>query len=63
MQWWMRKIALLVIMQMPFHKEQKTEWMSTMNKEKNKISKVTYSVPKVTFELISSIYDWLVSEK
>lgn len=45
------------------NKEQKTEWMSTMNKEKNKISKVTYSVPKVTFELISSIYDWLVSEK
>lgn len=45
------------------NKEQKTEWMSTMNKEKNKISKVTYSVPKITFELISSIYDWLVGEK
>ncbi len=45
------------------NKEQKTEWMSTMSKEINKISKTTYSVPKVTFELISSIYDWLVVKK
>ena len=45
------------------NKEQKTEWMSTMSKEINKISKATYSVPKMTFELISSIYDWLVGEK
>lgn len=45
------------------NKDQKTEWISTMSKEKNKISKATYSVPKMTFELISSIYDWLVSEK
>lgn len=45
------------------NKERKTEWMSTMSKEINKISKATYSVPKMTFELISSIYDWLVGEK
>lgn len=45
------------------NKEQKTEWMSSMNKEINKISKTTYSVPKNTFEKISSIYDWLVVEK
>ena len=34
------------------NKEQKTEWLSMMNKEINK-----------TFELISSVYDWLVVEK
>lgn len=45
------------------NKEQKTEWLSMMSKEMNKISKTTYSVPKTTFELISSIYDWLVVEK
>lgn len=45
------------------NKEQKTEWLSMMNKEINKISKTTYSVPKTTFELISSVYDWLVVEK
>lgn len=45
------------------NKEQKTEWMSTMSKEINKISKTTYSVPKATFELISCIYDWLAVEK
>ncbi len=45
------------------NKEQKTEWMSMMSKEINKISKTTYSVPKIMFELISSIYDWLVVEK
>lgn len=45
------------------NKEQKTEWMSAMSKEINKISKTTYSVPKTTFELISSIYDWLVNKK
>ncbi|MBD5529127.1 MAG: DGQHR domain-containing protein [Lachnospiraceae bacterium] len=45
------------------NKEQKTEWMSMMSKEINKISKTTYSVPKKTFELISSIYDWLVVDK
>ncbi len=44
------------------NKEQKTEWMSAMSKEINKISKTTYSVPKTTFELISSIYDWLVNK-
>lgn len=36
--------------------------MSTMNKEINKISKTTYSVLKATFELISSVYNWLVME-
>ena len=45
------------------NKEQKTEWMSMMSKEINKISKTTYSVPRTTFELISSIYDWLVVGK
>lgn len=45
------------------NKEQKTEWMSTMSKEINKLSKATYSVPKATFEMISSIYKWLVLEK
>lgn len=45
------------------NKEQKTEWMATMNKEINKISKTTYSVPKTTFEQISNVYDWLVVEK
>ncbi|MDE6640077.1 MAG: DGQHR domain-containing protein [Acetatifactor sp.] len=45
------------------NKEQKTEWMSMMSKEKYKISKTTYSVPKTTFELISNIYDWLVLKK
>ncbi len=41
-------------------KEQKTEWISTISKEKNRLSKSTYSVPKSSFELISSIYAWLV---
>ena len=45
------------------NKEQKTEWMSMLSKEMNKISKATYSVPKITFELISNIYKWLVVEK
>ena len=44
-------------------KEQKTEWISVMSKEINKISKASYSVPKATFELISSIYEWLLIEK
>lgn len=30
-----------------------------MNKEINKMSKQTYSVPKVTFEMISEVYEWL----
>lgn len=42
------------------NKEQKTEWIMTMNKEINKIAKSSYSVPKATFELISSIYGWLI---
>lgn len=41
-------------------KEQKTEWISTISKEQNKLSKSTYSVPKLSFELISNIYAWLV---
>lgn len=41
-------------------KEQKTEWISTISKEKNRLSKSTYSVPKSSFELISNIYAWLV---
>ena len=45
------------------NKEQKTEWISMMSKEINKISKASYSVPKTTFELISSIYEWLIVEK
>lgn len=45
------------------NKEQKTAWMVTLSKEINKMSKTTYSVPKTTFETISSIYDWLVGEK
>lgn len=40
-------------------KDQKTEWMAVMNKEINKMSKQTYSVPKVTFEMISEVYEWL----
>lgn len=40
-------------------KEQKTEWISILSKEINKISKPSYSVPKKTFEFISSIYKWL----
>lgn len=43
-------------------KEAKTEWLITLNKEQNKIAKPAYSVPKNTFEMISSIYKWL-SEK
>ncbi|MBE7065681.1 MAG: DGQHR domain-containing protein [Ruminococcaceae bacterium] len=42
------------------NKEQKTEWLDIMSKELNKISKSSYSVPKATFEMISSIYEWLV---
>lgn len=42
------------------NKEQKTEWITTISKEKNKLSKSTYSVPKSTFEMISSIYVWLI---
>lgn len=45
------------------NKEQKTEWMLSMSKEINKMAKSSYSVPKSTFELISSIYDWLIVEK
>lgn len=41
-------------------KEQKTEWINTISKEHNKLSKSTYSVPKSSFELISNIYAWLV---
>lgn len=37
-------------------KEQKTEWINTISKEQNKLSKSTYSVPKSSFELISNIY-------
>lgn len=44
------------------NKEQKTEWMLTMSKEINKMSKSSYSVPKTTFELISSVYNWLIIE-
>lgn len=40
-------------------KDQKTEWITTMSKEINKMSKQTYSVPKATFELISEVYNWL----
>lgn len=45
------------------NKEQKTEWMLSMSKEINKMAKSSYSVPKSTFELISSIYDWLIVGK
>lgn len=45
------------------NKEQKTEWITTISKEKNKLSKSTYSVPKSTFEMISSIYVWLVGNE
>lgn len=41
-------------------KEQKTEWINTISKEQNKLSKSTYSVPKSSFELVSNIYAWLV---
>lgn len=44
-------------------KEQKSEWILTMSKEINKISKPTYSVPKSTFELISSVYKWLIENQ
>lgn len=43
-------------------KEAKTEWLLTLSKEHNKLTKPAYSVPKNTFEMISSIYKWL-SEK
>lgn len=42
------------------NKEQKTEWITTISKERNKLAKSTYSIPKVTFEIISSIYVWLI---
>ncbi len=42
-------------------KEQKTEWITTISKESSRIAKSTYSVPKSTFEIISSIYKWLIS--
>lgn len=45
------------------NKEQKTEWLLTMSKEINKISKQTYSVPKATFELISEVYNWLTDDE
>lgn len=44
-------------------KDQKTEWMTIMSKEINKMSKQTYSVPKSTFEMISEVYNWLSVEK
>ena len=42
------------------NREQKTNWISDMGNEINRITKTTYSVPKATFELISSIYNWLI---
>lgn len=44
------------------NKEQKTKWIDLVSKEKSKLSKSTYSIPKLTFETISSIYKWLVGE-
>ena len=43
-------------------KDQKTEWIVTLSKEINKIAKPSYSVPKATFELISSVYKWLLDK-
>lgn len=43
-------------------KDQKTEWIITLSKEINKIAKPSYSVPKSTFELISSVYKWLCNK-
>lgn len=43
-------------------KEQKTEWIKLLSKEKNKLSKPSYSVSKSSFEIISSIYKWLTQE-
>lgn len=44
-------------------KEAKTEWIVTLHKESNKLMKSTYSVPKKVFELISSIYSWMVQKE
>lgn len=40
-------------------KEAKTEWMLTLSKESNKLTKSSYSVSKQIFEMISNIYGWL----
>lgn len=40
-------------------KEAKTEWIITISKEYSRLKKPSYSVPKATFETISSIYEWL----
>ena len=45
------------------NQEQKTEWITTISKEMNRLSKSTYSVPKSTFEEISSIYAWLIGNE
>lgn len=44
-------------------KEQKTEWIRLLSKEKNKLSKASYSVPKSSFEVICSVYKWIMHEE
>ena len=43
-------------------KEQKTEWIKLLSTEKNKLSKASYSVPKSSFEIICSVYNWITHE-
>lgn len=43
-------------------KEQKTEWIRILSKEKNKLSKTSYSIPKSSFEMISAVYKWITQE-
>lgn len=41
-------------------KDIKSQWLVTMGKEIANLNKASYSVPKATFELISSIYKWQI---
>ncbi|SEA60747.1 DNA sulfur modification protein DndB [Eubacterium aggregans] len=43
-------------------KEAKTKWIETLSKEKNKLVRTSsYSVPKMSFELISEVHQWIVN--
>lgn len=44
-------------------KEAKSEWLSKISKEKTKLSKSSYSIPKGTFERVIYIRDFLKKEK
>lgn len=56
------KITLPDEKKLPGGKEAKSEWLVKISKEKNKLLKSSYSIPKDMFERVSYIYNYLESE-